>query len=154
MAVSASAQFGDPDAFPSGNGMPVGAGGGSVPEAGPEVWPLLDEAALEELGEQLGGPDMARNFARDYAALWGQRQRRLTVSVVHADLAAALDAAVSLKVTSAMVGGSRLEHLARKMEAVIRKGDLQEAAALLVVIAAQGQATVEELQRRYGRMNG
>lgn len=115
---------------------------------------MVDEAALEDLAEQLGGPDMARNFARDYAAVWGQRQRRLTVSVVHADLAAALDAVISLKVTSAMVGGSRLEHLARKMEKVIRKGDLEEAAALLVLIVAQGHATVEELQRRYGRMNG
>ena len=116
--------------------------------------PLLDETTLDDLAEELGGQDVARKFARDYAAMWGQRQRRLTVSVEHADLAAALDAVISLRVTSAMVGGSRLAYLARKMEALIREGNLQDAAALLVLIAAHGSATVEQLQRRYDRIPG
>lgn len=59
----------------------------------------------------------------------------------------ALDAAISLKVTSAMVGGARLAHLAQTLETALRQGNLGQAPTLLALIAAHGQDTMAELQR-------
>lgn len=149
MAVSTSAHPRDPKAVPAGHSAPAAADG-VVWNAPNQELPLLDAAVLEDLAADVGGPDIARNFVQDYAGLWDQRQRRLMESVERDDPAAALDAVISLKVTSAMVGGARLAHLAGKLEATVRHGDRQEGAALVAVIAIQGRAMVEELQLRYG----
>jgi HPt (histidine-containing phosphotransfer) domain-containing protein len=112
---------------------------------------LLDPAVLEELEKDVGAPEVARKFATDYAGMWVRRQNRIAASVQREDQAAALDAVISLKVASAMVGGSRLAHLAAALEAVLRLGDLQAGAALVAPITIQGRATVDELQQRYGQ---
>ncbi|BAS16340.1 hypothetical protein AHiyo8_46430 [Arthrobacter sp. Hiyo8] len=67
---------------------------------------------------------------------------------------AALDAVISLKVSSAMVGGLRLAHLAERLEATVRNGDLGEGADLLAGIAVHGRATVKELRLGYMRTHG
>lgn len=154
MATSASDRSGDPGADPVGEAESsrVPAGGG-LSLSGREL-PLLDAAVLEDLEEQLGQPDMAWNFARDYASIWGQRYLRLVASVERRDRMAALDAVISLKVSSAMVGGLRLAHLAEMLEATVREGDLGDGAALLGLIAVHGRATVKELQLRYIRTDG
>lgn len=151
-ASTSSTQSGDPGEVPArpslvadGGGLPVRA----VSSPAVETLPLLDPAALEALTEDLGVPGMSLQFARDYAAMWGQRQARLRESVQQADLDAALDAVISLKVTSAMVGGSRLAYLAQALEAALREGDLQQAPTLLSLIVLHGQETMAELQRRY-----
>lgn len=154
MASSASSHSGDPGAGPVGEAASFRVPAGGGPSRSGRELPLLDGAVLEELGEQLGRPDMAWNFARDYASMWGPRYRRLVASVERGDLVAALDAVLSLKVSSAMVGGLRLAHLAQMLEATVRKGDLRDGAALLAVIAAHGRATVTELQLRYIRTDG
>jgi hypothetical protein len=53
-----------------------------------------------------------------------------------------------------MVGGLRLAHLAERLEAAVREGDLKDGAALLAMIAIHGRATVKELQLRYIRPYG
>lgn len=108
--------------------------------------PLLDPAVLVEMGQTLGRPDLATNFARDYVALWDQRERRLTASIAGEDHDAALDAAISLKVTSAMIGALRLAHLAQALESAVRADDLSRGSAVLALISSYGQATVGELQ--------
>lgn len=111
----------------------------------------MDRTVLQALEEQLGRPDMARNFAKDYSALWGQRKRRLVDSLEREDQAAALDAAISLKVSSAMVGGLRLACLAQILETAVRHGDLRRGASVLALISIHGPATVNELQHQYLR---
>lgn len=106
---------------------------------------LIDPAVLIELAEQLQSPDLAHRFAREYAALWEQRHRRLTIAVEGQDHAAALDAAISLKTSSAMVGGKHLAGLAGKLQALIQAGDLRAGQVLLPVVADSGRATVNEL---------
>ena len=112
-----------------------------------ETLPLLDPAVLEDFAQDLGVPGMSRQFLRDYAGLWGQRHARLRDSIEQEDLAVALDAAISLKVTSAMVGGSRLAHLAQTLETALRQGNLQQAPTLLALIALHGQDTMAEIGR-------
>jgi hypothetical protein len=107
---------------------------------------LIDPAVLEELAEQVQSRDIAHRFARDYAALWEQRHRRLTTAVEGQDHAAALDSVISLRISSAMVGGRHLAGLAGQLQALIQAGDLHSGRALLPVVADSGRATVNELR--------
>lgn len=154
MAISASANSGDEGADPVSNVESSTAAADAVLTLSGHELPLVDAAVLQDLEEQLGQPDIAWNFANDFAAIWGQRQRRLVASVGHEDRAAALDAVISLKVCSALVGGLRLAHLAERLEAAVREGDLQDGAPLLAMIAIHRRATVKELQLRYIRPHG
>jgi chemotaxis protein histidine kinase CheA len=110
-----------------------------------EELPLLNPAVLQALEEQLGQSPLARNFADDYAGLWEQRQQRLVDALERNDLKAALDAAISLKVSSAMVGALRLAHLAGQLERAVRNDYPEEMARLLTDIAIHGADTVNEL---------
>jgi HPt (histidine-containing phosphotransfer) domain-containing protein len=111
--------------------------------------PLVDAAVLEELEDELAGSGLAQRFARDYAAMWDQRYSRLAAAVESQDGASALDAAISLKITSAMVGGIRLAKLAELLEVLIRRGDFGQGQVLMERVAEDGVQTVSELQATY-----
>jgi hypothetical protein len=149
MTISAD-HSGDVGSNPVG-GVSSGARAGAVPALGGPELPLLDAAVLHDMEEQLGRPDIAWNFANDYAGMWVERQRCLVDSVEREDRMAALDAVISLKVSSAMVGGLRLARLAEALEADLRKGDLRDRASVLAMISLHGHATVKELRQRYLR---
>ena len=119
-----------------------------------ELLPLVDAGILEDLEDQLNGSELAVRFARDYAAMWDQRYTRLAAAVQSEDRAAALDAIISLKITSAMVGGVRLARLAEILEKVIRQGDFGRGQALMERVAHNGDRTVSELQANYIVKNG
>jgi HPt (histidine-containing phosphotransfer) domain-containing protein len=150
MTTSAAAHPGDVGANPVG-AVSSSAPAGAVPALGGPELPLLDAVVLHDMEEQLGRPDIAWNFANDYAGMWVERQRSLVDSVEREDRMAALDAVISLKVSSAMVGGLRLARLAEALEATLRQGDLRDAASVLAMISLHGHATVKELQQRYLR---
>lgn len=111
--------------------------------------PLLDPSVLHELEDHLAEP-LVRNFARDYIGLWEDRCRRLAEAVACPDgREAGLDAVISLKVTSAMIGCRRLAGLAAALEDRISEGALQEAEDLLGAIRDCGDETVEAIRLRY-----
>lgn len=149
MAISAAAHSGDTGTRTVGAAAPSTAAGSGVLALGGRELPLVDAAVLQDLEEELGQRQLAWNFANDYAAMWGQRQRCLLDSIEREDHAAALDAVISLKVSSAMVGGLRLACLAEALETTLRKGDLRDGAPLLALISLHGHATVKELWLRY-----
>ena len=111
--------------------------------------PLVDLAVLQDLEEQLAHPAVAQKFARDYATLWSQRHQKLAAALKRQDAAAALDAVISMKIASAMVGGLRLSRLAEQLEGFIRRGDLENGYALIAAVELHGSATVKELQENY-----
>ena len=111
--------------------------------------PLVDLAVLQDLEEQLAHPAVAQKFARDYATLWSQRHQKLAAALKRQDGAAALDAVISMKIASAMVGGLRLSRLAEQLEEFIRRGDLENGYALIAAVEFHGSATVKELQDNY-----
>jgi HPt (histidine-containing phosphotransfer) domain-containing protein len=116
--------------------------------------PLVDAAVLEELEDELAGSGLAQRFARDYAAMWDQRCARLAAAVHSQDMDSALDAAISLKISSAMVGGVRLAKLAELLETLIRQGDFGQGQVLMERVAQDGGQTVSELQSTYILKNG
>ena len=134
--------------------VPVPAAAGGMADAGilqelDELLPLVDARILEDLEEELNGAELALRFARDYAAMWDQRYSRLALAVENQDRASALDAIISLRITSSMVGGLRLARLAEMLETIIRQGDFGQGQAMMERVAEHGDRTVSELQANY-----
>jgi HPt (histidine-containing phosphotransfer) domain-containing protein len=140
-------------ADPSRPGITSHAGSALSQEAA-GLLPLVDAAVLEELEDELAGSGLAQRFARDYAAMWDQRCARLAAAVENRDSESALDAAISLKISSAMVGGVRLAKLAELLETLIRQGDFGQGRVLMERLAQDGGETVSELQTTYILKNG
>lgn len=116
------------------------------PAAGDEEAPLLDPAALQDLDAGLDGPPVARDFARDFTKMWDRRYRSLAAALGSGNEASSLDAVLSLKISSAMVGGIRLSRLAGEVEDAIRCHDMDRARAFLPRVAEQGSETVNGLR--------
>jgi HPt (histidine-containing phosphotransfer) domain-containing protein len=127
----------------------VPASGAGLRVASSGQAPLVDPSALQDLGEQVDSAAVAKGFARDYAQMWDQRYQALATALERRDQATALDAVLSLKTSSSMVGGVRLAELAAEIEELIRSGNLDEAVHRLGEVAARGSETVDELQFSY-----
>ncbi|MEW1823060.1 Hpt domain-containing protein [Arthrobacter sp. NPDC080031] len=111
--------------------------------------PILDLAEFQLLEDQVDNPLIARTFAGDFAKLWARRYEILATAVEGGDVAAALNAVLSLRTSSTMVGGVRLAVLAAQLEERIRKSELREARPLLKEVAECGYLTVQELKDSY-----
>ncbi|MDQ0735770.1 Hpt domain-containing protein [Arthrobacter agilis] len=115
----------------------------------PKSLPLLDLAVLAHLERQLNDARPARAFARDYIAGFEHRYLRLENSIGNRDIPAALDAALSLRNSSAMIGAARLSALAAGFEASVTASDLDAARRALPAIERCGLDTILELEARY-----
>ena len=102
---------------------------------------LVDPAVLRELQAELGGNHGAvGELVRNYITLLPARLDRLRGAVDALDKEEGLDAVLSLKTSSAMVGARRLSLLAAELEVRIRLFPVCDDAAELV-------ASLEELGR-------
>jgi hypothetical protein len=140
---------GDANTALSGEPSPGGAGLAIGEADAPAAPTLVDPAALQELGVQLDSPAVAKGFARDYARMWDRRYDSLASAIGRHDQAAAINAVLSLKTSSAMVGGVHLAQLAGELEAAVRSGDMAQAQSFLGALAERGGQTVDELQFSY-----
>jgi HPt (histidine-containing phosphotransfer) domain-containing protein len=123
--------------------------GAGVDRGGGAGLPLLDLGALRQLEKELGDPEIARSFARDYISIWDKRIRYLKRSILDNNPDAAMDAVLSIKNSALMVGGSRLAKLAVELEGRIRNGNLPALQHPLADVAEAGQATIQALQQCY-----
>lgn len=78
--------------------------------------PVLDDDALQRLGEQLGDSDALCGFLRRYLALLDQRIARLDRALKSADQSDWMDAVLSLKTSSAMAGALALADQAAELQ--------------------------------------
>lgn len=134
----------DDDADPLravGAGAQIGQGGSHRVDR----TPLVDPNVLHDLEDQLDSPAAARAFVRDYVAVWDERDLRISSSIARRNQAASLDAVLSLKITSTMVGATKLVTLATALEALLREGKLEEAEAALPQIHKCGLHTMRAL---------
>lgn len=111
--------------------------------------PLLNQSALHELEEELDDPGRAHAFAEDYAAIWDERYLRLVDAVQHGDTSASLDALLSVRTASTLIGAARLANLAADLEYCVKCGNLKAVAEALPAVRSCGAATVSELITKY-----
>lgn len=111
--------------------------------------PILDASVLDELEEELADRTLIRRFATDYAALWPHRLERVAAAVEDHDQDAALDAVISVKVSSAMIGAARLSRLAETLERSLREDVQHSGQAQVRMLAQSGADSVREIQLRY-----
>jgi HPt (histidine-containing phosphotransfer) domain-containing protein len=84
----------------------------------------LDTASLERLARDVSSWPFVITFAQKYQRLLPERVRRVVAAITEGDLDQALDAALSLRVSSAFVGALELVELSHRLEALLRTGDL------------------------------
>ncbi|MHA7277408.1 Hpt domain-containing protein [Arthrobacter sp. Hz1] len=107
--------------------------------------PLVDQNTLRALGDQLENPSAVTSFVADFIHVWDERYVKLADTVRRRDRDAALEAVLSVRTTSTMVGAARLASLAASLEELIRLDDLDEAVDALPFIQACGLQTIREL---------
>ncbi len=101
--------------------------------------PLLDPAVLVRLREELDDDEgVWKVFVQNFIAHLPQRTERLRQALTTGDLKGAIDAVLSLKTSSQMVGAERLAGLAMDLEQDIRRDtrDTDPAVALPQLAAA------------------
>lgn len=89
--------------------------------------PSLDRSALGKLASDMEDESFALAFARRYQQLLERRVSRIESALEDADLDRAMDALLSLKVSSTTAGTRELVTLATDMEADVRTMDLGSA---------------------------
>ncbi|MHA7285922.1 hypothetical protein ACX80I_06570 [Arthrobacter sp. MDT3-44] len=106
---------------------------------------------LYELEEDFNGPAAVHEFARNFNQSWDGKYQRLSDSVHQRDQERAQEAVLSVKVTSIMVGASRLAHLAAQLEGLIEVNDMASATEALTGLRQCGLETRTELLDTYIR---
>ncbi|MFJ6159178.1 Hpt domain-containing protein [Pseudarthrobacter sp. NPDC092184] len=88
------------------------------------AWPLVDRSVLDRLGRELDddGEGYTKIFVANFIACLPGRIERLRLALTTGDLEAAVDAVLSLKTSSQMVGAERLAALATDLETEVRGG--------------------------------
>lgn len=80
------------------------------------IAPVLDTDALGRLADQLGDPEILCGFIRRYESMLGQRVDRLHHALTAQDHEDWMDAILSLKTSSAMVGAAALSQLTADLQ--------------------------------------
>jgi HPt (histidine-containing phosphotransfer) domain-containing protein len=110
-----------------------------------QMLPLVDRSVVEELGQGLADQGIAQALVQDFAEAWYTRFRCLETALESQDRADSLDAVLSVKTSSMMVGASQLAGLAGQLESHIRADDYTAAVRALPLVERCGTATVAEL---------
>lgn len=102
------------------------------------VRPFFDQSVLDRLREELDDDDgVWTMFVDTFITLLPQRTERLRLALTTGDLPGALDAVLSLKTSSQMVGAERLAGFALALEEDLRtETSLHDPARILPQLAA------------------
>ena len=111
--------------------------------------PLVDREVLLQLERQLDNPPAVKSFVLDFIQLWDERYLRLSTAVECRSDVSAMDAVLSIKTASSMVGAARLAQLASGLEDLIRAYEFDEVAAMLPRLNACASRTISELNLGY-----
>jgi HPt (histidine-containing phosphotransfer) domain-containing protein len=115
--------------------------------------PLVSLQVLRALEEDLGDASTGRIFVENFIEMWSNRLGKLTVAVSMMDRAAAMDAILSVKISSAMVGAPRLAKLSEEIQHLIRDAvalrTWSDAMILVDEIDVCGQETMQQLTQQY-----
>ncbi len=88
---------------------------------------VFDARDLVRLAEEARSHEAMREYVRRYRALLERRVCRIVDALASADLDQAMDAVLSLKASSAMVGACETAELAHRLKVALSGGDLPRA---------------------------
>lgn len=89
----------------------------------------LETATLRALAEDIGDPGCALDFLVEYLRMLPGRMARINSHLRNQDRMAAMDAVLSLRVSSAMTGVREAEAKCGVIEALLRNNQLERASA-------------------------
>jgi len=112
--------------------------------------PLLDPAVLERLREELDDDEgVWKVFVEAFIAQMPQRLQRVRLALTTGDLTGAMDAVLSLKTSSQMVGAERLAALALDLEQSLREeARTADPAVVLPRLAADHLRRIKQCAQR------
>lgn len=97
---------------------------------------VLDERELERLADEARSADAMCDYVARYRRLLPRRVHRIVEALAAADLDAAMDAVLSLRASSAMVGACETTELAQRLKVEVRAGDLAGARSTASLLAS------------------
>ncbi len=98
------------------------------------VMTVFDPQDLERLAADVAHRPFMVSFAQKYSRLLPQRVARIMAATDERDSDQAMDATLSLRVASSVVGTLELVDLARALESCLRAGDLPGAGACAALL--------------------
>ncbi|TPV48227.1 Hpt domain-containing protein [Pseudarthrobacter phenanthrenivorans] len=112
--------------------------------------PLLDPAVLERLRDELENDESVwKVFVEDFIAQLPQRLQRVRLTLTTGDAKGAMDAILSLKTSSQMVGAERLAGLASDLEQSLRQeAGTTDPAVALPLLAANHLRRIKQCAQR------
>ncbi len=111
---------------------------GRRPPDSSDIPPLLDRSVLDQFTEELEELAYTKAFFDSFIDLMPHRIERLRLALVAGSFERALDAVLSLKSSSQMIGARRLAGLAAALESGIRDETTASNAAMLLPRYAAG----------------
>lgn len=111
--------------------------------------PIVSERIFTDLQADLEEPDVTLQFLLNYLEMWDGRFLRLSTAISAGNRPRAMDAVLSVRTSARMIGALRLAQRATDIERHLIGGDTRSAALLLEDLELCGQATMEELRRRF-----
>lgn len=115
--------------------------------------PLVSQEYLHDLEDEFNDPAPVHSFVRDFVAIWDERYSRLEQAVRQQDVEASLDALLSVRIASTMVGATRLARFAFELETDLKRGNLHSVLIALRDLRICGASTIEELTAEYINFN-
>lgn len=94
-----------------------------------QTLPALDRQALKRLASDMHSTEAAEQFAATYIRMLPARVERITQALDNGDEHQAMDAVLSLKTSSAMIGALRMEEHCARLEHALARTDRTGAAA-------------------------
>ncbi|WP_343319836.1 Hpt domain-containing protein [Arthrobacter sp. TMP15] len=114
------------------------------------MMPLVCTETLHTLEESLNGETaLCRSFVCRFIDMWPERFRRIHQAVKAGHLDNAMDAALSLRSSSMMVGAAQLGELASDLVRTLESGCNVNAARQLRVLRQCGNLTAAQLTSSY-----
>jgi hypothetical protein len=105
---------------------------------------LFDPQAIHTLARNLGNNALALRFLSDYLALLPRRKIRIIDAIRDDDPETAMDAILSLKIASSMVGAHDAEDRSLVLQSLVAKGHLEQSRPEAMALGAAIDALVIE----------
>lgn len=123
--------------------------GKPVPTFDENEIPLVSRDVLDALKQELGDPVTYATYVRLNHELWPARYERLAEAIRTGDAAGAMDAVLSIRSASQMIGAMQLAELALTAEHALGDGQLGSAKELMEDLKECGRATMRQISREF-----